>query len=159
MSARMNRILISIFAVLLVTNKGFTTEAPAESSPQWIAHVSSPRPDYPVIGYSLFDRLFLKNTRGNREYAIPFPFDALIANFEKRVDNDKRSSVPHGLIPIGRSLQREIESEHYRAICKLDNNMNNLPPVTYRFDCINQSSPRPLTATIQIEHQNMTLYL
>ena len=74
----MNRILISIFAILLVTNKGFTTEAPAESSPQWIAHVSSPGPDYPVIGYSLFDRLFLKNTRGNREYAIPFPMELIV---------------------------------------------------------------------------------
>lgn len=109
----MNRVLISIFAVLLVTNKGFTTETPAESSPQWVAHVSSPGPDYPVIGYSLFDRLFLKNTRGNREYVIPFPFDALIANLEKRVDNSKRSSVPHGLIPIGRSLQREAAAPNY----------------------------------------------
>ena len=113
MSSRLIQILVSIFSVWLFTNIGFATEAAPDSSPSWVSHVSSPGPDNPASGVSLFDQLFLKKNQGKKEYAIPYPFEALMADLEKRIDNGKQASVPHALIPIGRSLQREAAAPDY----------------------------------------------
>lgn len=113
MSSRLIQILVSIFSVWLFTNIGFATEAVPDSSPSWVSHVSSPGPDNPASGVSLFDQLFLKNNQGKKEYAIPYPLEALLADLEKRIDNGKQASVPQALIPIGRSLQREAAAPDY----------------------------------------------
>jgi hypothetical protein len=74
--ARFIKFVLPVFAIILIA---FKTDAIANQdnpdlSPMWIAHASSPGPDYPIVGYSVFDRLFLQGNEGIDEYRIPYPF-------------------------------------------------------------------------------------
>lgn len=93
--------------------------------------------DLPTTGYSLFDRLFSKPTStGGYIYDIPFPFEKLLAELERRVpvfDGGADSPWVAALIPRGRSLQREAARPEYfrfpRIVVALDQD-SRLPLLT-----------------------------
>jgi hypothetical protein len=80
------------------------------AAPQWVAHASAPGPDLPPVGRSRFDQLFADGENG---YRIPYPFDALVALLESKIDNGGASGVRQVFIPLGRSLQRNAPAPDY----------------------------------------------
>ncbi len=74
--------------------------------------------DLPPTGYSLFDRLFSKPVASGHEYDIPYPFEKLLRELERRLaaaEAENESPLVTSLIPRGRSLQREAASpDHFR---------------------------------------------
>ena len=115
MSLRPCEFLVRLFIVCLITGPVFGDGSTDEnnSSPLWVIQALDSRPDLAPAGQSLFDRVFLKRTDGTAEYAIPYPFDALIQLLERQSDNGSKPAVSHTLIPIGRSLQREAAAPDY----------------------------------------------
>ena len=114
MSRKLVRLRISIFTLVLFAGTGIAAAETHRDPPtQWITHASTPGPDYAAVGHSLFDELFRINQKESKKYKIPYPFDALIENLRNRIENDGKTSVPHILIPIGRSLQREAAAPNY----------------------------------------------
>ncbi len=87
----------------------------------WTTHASRPGPDYPAAGQSRFDDLY---RRVDGSYRIPYPFSALIADLEQRIDNGAQRGVRYVLIPRGRSLQRDAPAPDFfrfpRAIIALE---------------------------------------
>lgn len=64
--------------------------------------------DLPPVGRSLFDHLTAEKDGTRHVQRVPLPFDALLAELERRVAPDAlgQPGVKAVLIPIGRSLQR-----------------------------------------------------
>jgi hypothetical protein len=73
----------------------------------WAVDPSSPGPDLPPAGRSLFDHLVTARERGRTGYRVPFPFSALIERIEARLAQQERNGGTRAvMIPMGRSLQR-----------------------------------------------------
>jgi hypothetical protein len=98
------------------------------AQPNWVVHASRPGPDLPATGMSRFDQLFLTADRG---YQIPYPFSKLVEYLDARIDNGDRSGVRRLLIPIGRSLRRNMPAPDFfkypRALIALQGEPVNMP--------------------------------
>jgi hypothetical protein len=81
-----------------------------------LADPEEPGANRPAAGQSLFDELFALPplaTRGNgARYALPFPFERLLAELNARLAPAEATGV---LIPLGRSLQRHAADPDYFA--------------------------------------------
>lgn len=63
----------------------------------------------PKVGRSLFDFLVTEERNGKREYAIPYPYTALIQKLEGKL----KTEVKQVLIPLGRSLARNVAAPDF----------------------------------------------
>lgn len=73
----------------------------------WAVDPTSPGPDLPPLGRSLFDYLVTDSTGGINVYRVPFPFSALIDRIQARLGQQEYSGGTRlVMIPMGRSLQR-----------------------------------------------------
>ncbi len=113
---KMNKPIPALIVLILLT--AYLPASPA--APEWVAHASSAGPDQAPVGRSRFDQLFLQ---ADGQYAIPYPFDALLASLAAKVDNGQHSGVRQVFIPRGRSLQRDAPAPDYfhlpRAVAAL----------------------------------------
>ena len=84
--------------------------ADVHNSSTWIVDPNNPGDNLPKVGHSLFDHLVAKKKNGNIVYDIPFPYSSLIAKIETLVqpDSQQYSPVKQVLVPLGRSLARNI---------------------------------------------------
>lgn len=84
--------------------------AAQQDAPPWVIDVSTPGPDLPPVGRSLFDDLFSAS-----ETPVPFPFTALLTQIRARLQLPVTAPVPYAavLIPVGRSLQRHAAAPDY----------------------------------------------
>lgn len=115
----MNRITggVTIVGLLLMALNCFadTTEENAAGgdtsvSGHWVVDPRRAGNNLPPTGRSLFDFVFSKTINGKVEYDIPFPYTRLIQKLEQyvRTDTILDTSVKHVLVPLGRSLARNI---------------------------------------------------
>jgi len=76
----------------------------------WIVDPLQAGESLPEVGRSLFDFLFTEKQNGELVYRIPFPYSELIKKLEQQVqpDHSQPSPVKQVLIPLGRSLARNI---------------------------------------------------
>jgi hypothetical protein len=85
-------------------------------APALLADREAPGPNRPPAGQTLFDELFAIApiaARGrDAEYALPFPFERLLAELNARLAPAAATGV---LIPLGRSLQRHAADPDYFA--------------------------------------------
>jgi len=73
----------------------------------WAVDPTSPGPDLPPLGRSLFDHLVTESIGGSRAYSVPFPLSALIDRIQARLGQQEYSGGTRVvMIPMGRSLQR-----------------------------------------------------
>lgn len=101
--------------------------------PPLIFSPHNPGPNAPPSGRSLFDELFeIGNQAERREdanYAIPFPFEALLESLNKRTEPERAQTA---LIPLGRSLQRFSAHPDYfaspRIVVAVDGQSNRAEP-------------------------------
>ena len=81
-----------------------------------LADREEPGPNRPPAGRSLFDELFgvapPAAGAGDARYALPFPFERLVAELNARIAPAEATGV---LIPLGRSLQRYAADPGYFA--------------------------------------------
>jgi hypothetical protein len=84
--------------------------------PALLADRAEPGPNRPPAGRSLFDELFAippTAAQGDQtRYALPFPFERLLAELNARIAPAEITGV---LIPLGRSLQRHAADPDYFA--------------------------------------------
>jgi hypothetical protein len=84
--------------------------------PVLLADREEPGPNRPPAGRSLFDELFALAPGGMQDgelrYALPFPFERLLAELNARIAPAQATGV---LIPLGRSLQRHAADPDYFA--------------------------------------------
>jgi hypothetical protein len=85
-------------------------------SPTLIADPTQPGPNLPSSGRSLFDELFevgpAAASRLNARYALPYPFERLLAGLASQPAPVEVTTV---LVPLGRSLQRHAALPDYFA--------------------------------------------
>ncbi|HYN20188.1 MAG TPA: hypothetical protein VE078_04450, partial [Thermoanaerobaculia bacterium] len=98
-----------------------TAAAPEENAgPVWAVDPQNPGPSLPPAGRSLFDFLTVREEAGARVQRVPFPFSALLAEVEARLDRP----LQRVLIPLGRSLQRSAAGpdlfRYPRAVAAVD---------------------------------------
>jgi hypothetical protein len=98
----MRRIASALFVLALAL------PAPGKAqTPTLIADPTQPGPNLPSSGRSLFDELFevgpAAASRLEARYALPYPFERLLANLRSRPAPVEVTTV---LVPLGRSLQR-----------------------------------------------------
>ncbi|HEX6572827.1 MAG TPA: hypothetical protein VF055_12455 [Steroidobacteraceae bacterium] len=74
------------------------TPTGAACASQWAIDPTEPGPKVPARGRSLFDEL--------TEDGVPFPFEALLAQIDRRLGCSSHTCIDAVLIPLGRSLQR-----------------------------------------------------
>lgn len=76
----------------------------------WIVDPRQAGDSLPPEGRSLFDFVFTKTVNGKVVYDIPFPYSKLIQKLQALVQDDDtlKYSVKQVLIPLGRSLARNI---------------------------------------------------
>lgn len=115
----MKRLLFSIVALCGVTLGCATAMAatPLEAA-VWVVDPAAPGENLPASGRSQFDRLFATQRNGKTDYELPYPFDALLARLDARLERDPASPLPPAkrvLIPLGRSLQRSAAAPDYFA--------------------------------------------
>jgi hypothetical protein len=81
-----------------------------------LADPQEPGPNLPLAGRSLFDELFEVGppaaSRLDARYALPYPFERLLARLNARIAPAEATTV---LIPLGRSLQRYAAAPDYFA--------------------------------------------
>jgi hypothetical protein len=85
-------------------------------APALLADPEEPGPNRPPAGRSLFDELFAISPAtapgSDARYALPFPFERLLAALNARIAPAEATGV---LIPLGRSLQRHAADPDYFA--------------------------------------------
>jgi hypothetical protein len=92
---------------------GARSETDADYS-SWAVDPSSPGPDLPPAGRSLFDHLVTEREGGKNAYRVPFPLSALIDRIEARLAQRERHGGTRAvMIPMGRSLQRAAAAPEY----------------------------------------------
>src|SRR5512145_442216 len=80
----------------------------------WAVDPSSPGPDLPPAGRSLFDHLVTELEGDKKAYRVPFPLSALIDRIETRLAQRERHGGTRAvMIPMGRSLQRAAAAPEY----------------------------------------------
>jgi hypothetical protein len=88
----------------------------AAETPSLLANPKVPGPNLPPAGRSLFDELFERgppaSSRDAADYALPVPFERLLADLNRRIAPAEATTV---LIPLGRSLQRHAADPDYFA--------------------------------------------
>lgn len=97
---------------------GVAVAATAIDSPVWVVDPGVAGDNRPPAGRSEFDRLFASVRNGRLSYDIPYPFDALLARIDARLEHDAANPLPPAkrvLIPLGRSLQRTVAAPDYFA--------------------------------------------
>ena len=80
------------------------------------SRAESSKDEYPRVGESLFDEIFLKRFADSTVYEIPFPFDNLVAKLESllgRSINGKQNSLSSVVLPVGRCINRYAASPDY----------------------------------------------
>ena len=105
-----SKICKSIAIFVLFTSFINVALADLDTNSTWIVDPNNPGANLPPVGHSLFDYLVTKTENGKIVYDIPFPYSALINKIETLVQSDskKYSAVKQVLIPLGRSLARNI---------------------------------------------------
>ena len=107
----MRALLPGSVALALAMSAPATAEAPG-----LLADPEVPGPNLPPAGRSLFDELFERGppaaSRAGADYALPVPFERLLAALNDRVAPAEATTV---LIPLGRSLQRHAADPDYFA--------------------------------------------
>lgn len=98
------------FRVVVVTLALCFTADVGGTAWDWTTHASRPGPDYPAAGQSRFDDLY---RQADGSYRIPYPFSALLADLEQRIDNGAQRGVRYVLVPHGRSLQRDAPAPDF----------------------------------------------
>ncbi|WP_374486333.1 hypothetical protein [Zoogloea sp.] len=79
----------------------------------WVVNPAEPGAHLPLLGQSLFDRLFAGE---GGAHELPFPFEKLLARIDRELARDPASALPpvkRVLIPLGRSLQRTAAAPDY----------------------------------------------
>lgn len=100
----------------LAFGNGTAMAADQAALPVWIVDPANPGENLPPVGRSQFDRLFATVRKGKVDYALPFPFAALLARLDTQLNRDPASPLPPAkrvLIPLGRSLQRTAAAPDY----------------------------------------------
>jgi hypothetical protein len=95
----------------------------AEVVATWAVDPTVPGPDLPPVGRSLFD--FVVTPQQGGAYQVPFPFPALLAQIERRVQAGAgQSPLKIVLLPHGRALLRNTASPDFfkypRAVAVVD---------------------------------------
>lgn len=97
---------------------GTTAMAIGKPEATWVIDPAVPGENLPPAGRSQFDRLFASARKGEVDYDLPFPFEALLARIDSQLSGDPSSPLPPAkrvLIPLGRSLQRTAAAPDYFA--------------------------------------------
>lgn len=88
------------------------TDSSIDKTPKghWVVDPRQPEASLPPVGRSLFDFIFTETKNGTVSYNIPFPYSELINKIESLVQSNHlyKSSVKQVLVPLGRSLARNI---------------------------------------------------
>jgi len=81
----------------------------------WSVDPRSPGENLPPLGRSVFDFLVTEDVDGRKSYHVPFPFEALMQKIETHLQHSasRSPSLKRVLIPLGRSLQRNVASPHF----------------------------------------------
>lgn len=98
----------------------------------WVVDPRVPGDNLPPVGRSLFDFLVVEKHDGQFDYAVPFPFTALMRRMEQRVRPSGAEPVLKTvLIPLGRSLQRTAGAPEFfrypRVVVATDGEPADLP--------------------------------
>ena len=104
--------------LFLLAFGGTTAMAAEKSEATWVIDPAVPGENLPSAGRSQFDRLFASTHKGEADYDLPFPFEALLARIDSQLSGDQSSPLPPAkrvLIPLGRSLQRTVAAPDYFA--------------------------------------------
>jgi len=136
--------------------------APSQLRGRWAVDPDEPGPDLPPAGASLFDRVFSAQDGGEVRHVLPFPFARLVRHLESMAGGDHmaRSPLDRALIPLGRSLQREVPAPDYfdspRIVVGVSRT-NRRGPLT-RLDLANRLflGYQPLAEVIEIISYNAT---
>ncbi|WP_079432802.1 hypothetical protein [Zoogloea sp. LCSB751] len=104
--------------VLLAASANMVAAGPrdvpqAGGAAAWVVNPAEPGAHLPLLGQSLFDRLF---TGKGGAHDLPFPFEKLLARIDRELVRDPASPLPpvkRVLIPLGRSLQRTAAAPDY----------------------------------------------
>ncbi len=110
--------LVLCTGLCLLAFGGATAMAAGKPEATWVIDPAVPGENLPPAGRSQFDRLFASSHKGQVDYDLPFPFEALLARIDSQVSGDPASSLPPAkrvLIPLGRSLQRTAAAPDYFA--------------------------------------------
>jgi hypothetical protein len=113
--------LFSLLLPALVPLAGRTAEGAATPAPAptgrlipWAIDPEDPGEDLPPVGRSVFDFLVTVPRGGEKVYAVPFPFSALVERVKERLGGEEASlPLERVLIPLGRSLQRNAAAPHF----------------------------------------------
>jgi hypothetical protein len=85
-----------------------------ETEAEWVVDPRVPGDNLPPIGRSLFDFLVMEKQDGKLDYALPFPFTALMQRMEEHLRRDGEGpALKAVLIPLGRSLQRSAAAPEF----------------------------------------------
>jgi len=104
--------------LFLLAFGGTTAMAAGKPEATWVIDPALPGENLPPVGRSQFDRLFAAARKGEVDYNLPFPFEALLARIDAQLSGDPSSPLPPAkrvLIPLGRSLQRTAAAPDYFA--------------------------------------------
>ena len=104
--------------LFLLAFGGTTAMAAGKPEATWVIDPALPGENLPPVGRSQFDRLFAAARKGEVDYDLPFPFEALLARIDAQLSGDPSSPLPPAkrvLIPLGRSLQRTAAAPDYFA--------------------------------------------
>lgn len=114
----MKQTLLLCTGLCLLTLGGGSSMAAENPEPVWLVDPAKPGENLPGSGRSQFDLLFAAARRGRVDYALPYPFAALLARIDSQLEPDSASALPPAkrvLIPLGRSLQRHAAAPDYFA--------------------------------------------
>lgn len=65
-------------------------------------------PDLPVVGSSMFDKIFSVTKNGESHYVLPFPLSKMM----KKIESGKGQNIIHTMLPFSRSLQRPSSTSY-----------------------------------------------
>lgn len=127
-------VLLMIALVLPSCSRGATEDTPSPThestpvrsqEPTWVVDPTNPGSDLPPTGRSLFDYIVTEEKGGKKQYAVPFPFTALVGKIEQYLGaSSDASPLKQVLIPLNRSLQRNAAAPEFfkypRAVLGVD---------------------------------------
>jgi mono/diheme cytochrome c family protein len=121
-------LLAAVGVVVWISSRGSAPqklqEPPGKASPSiayrsekniaWVVDPRVPGDNLPPLGRSLFDFLVMEKHDGKFDYAVPFPFTALMQRMEQHLRPPSgEPALKAVLIPLGRSLQRTAAAPEF----------------------------------------------
>lgn len=122
-----------IAAVIGVALLALRSRASAAEPLHWAVDPTQPGDNLPPVGRSLFDFLVTERDGPAMRYNVPFPFSALLATIDARLEHPAGGGSPlkRVLIPLGRSLQRLAAAPEFftfpRVVVAVDGEAAALP--------------------------------